>query len=279
MDVMERSEAKTGSRMPALFIPHGGGPCFFMDWTIRGEPADTWDKTAAWLRALVSTLPGRPKAIVVVSGHWEEDVFTASAAPRPGMIYDYYGFPPHTYELQYPAPGSPELAERIVELLTGAGLPARTDPSRGFDHGVFVPFLLIDPDATIPVVPLSLKADLDPAEHIAAGRALAPLREEGVLIVGSGMSFHNMRAFRTPAATEPSRLFDQWLTATVEASPAEREVGLVQWAEAPAGRVSHPREEHLLPLMVAAGAGSGEVGVKIFGDNVMRADVSAYRFG
>jgi aromatic ring-opening dioxygenase catalytic subunit (LigB family) len=171
------------------------------------------------------------------------------------------------------------LAERIVSLLTQAGLPARTDPSRGFDHGVFVPFLLIDPEASIPVVPLSLKADLDPAEHIAAGRALAPLREEGILIVGSGMSYHNMRGFRTPSATRPSAVFDQWLTGAVEAAPAERDANLTHWADAPAGRLSHPREEHLLPLMVAAGAGGDSPGTKVFGDNVMMADISAFRFG
>jgi aromatic ring-opening dioxygenase catalytic subunit (LigB family) len=269
----------SGGRMPTFFIPHGGGPCFFMDWSVMGGPADTWDKTEAWLRALVSTLPEKPKGIVVVSGHWEEPAFTASSADEPGMIYDYYGFPAHTYQLQYPAPGSPRLAKRVVSLLNGAGLPARTDPSRGFDHGVFVPFLLIDPEATIPVVPLSLKADLDPAEHLAAGRALAPLRDEGILVVGSGMSYHNMRAFRTPSATRPSAVFDQWLTGAVEAEPPTREASLRDWAEAPAGRLSHPREEHLLPLMVAAGAGEDSPGAKVFGDNVMMADISGYRFG
>jgi aromatic ring-opening dioxygenase catalytic subunit (LigB family) len=144
---------------------------------------------------------------------------------------------------------------------------------------VFVPFLLIDPEASIPVVPLSLKADLDPAEHIAAGRALAPLRDEGILIVGSGMSYHNMRAFRTPSATRPSAVFDQWLTSAIEAPQDAREAALAHWAEAPAGRLSHPREEHLLPLMIAAGAGDASAGTKVFGDNVMMADISGYRFG
>lgn len=274
------AEATAAStRMPTFFIPHGGGPCFFMDWTAMGGPADTWDATEAWLRGLLATLPERPRGIVVISGHWEEPVFTVSAAPHPGMIYDYYGFPPHTYELQYPAPGDPALARRVVDLLAGAGLPARIDPARGFDHGVFVPFLLVDPDATIPVVPLSLKADLDPAEHIAAGRALAALRDEGILIVGSGMSYHNMRGYRTKAAIEPSATFDRWLTDAVESPQATRETRLAAWADAPAARQSHPREEHLLPLMVAAGAGADEPGAKVFGDNVMMADISAFRFG
>jgi aromatic ring-opening dioxygenase catalytic subunit (LigB family) len=268
------------SALPTLFIPHGGGPCFFMDWTLMGGPADTWDATAAWLRGLSATLPARPKAIVVVSGHWEERVFTASAAAAPSMIYDYTGFPRHTYELQYPAPGEPVLAERIVSLLKAAGLPARTDSRRGFDHGIFIPFLLAFAAADSPVVPLSLTASLDPAEHLAAGRALAELRNEGVLIVGSGMSYHNMHAFRTPAATEPSKLFDDWLTETL--AQEEREVRwqrLCRWDTAPAARNAHPREEHLLPLMTAAGAGDDAPGRRIFSDNVMMATISGFRFG
>jgi len=267
------------AKLPSLFIPHGGGPCFFMDWTRMGGPADTWDRTAAWLRGLLATLPERPKGIVVISGHWEEDAFTVSTAEQPAMIFDYYNFPPHTYELSYPAPGSPALANRVVSLLKAAGLPARADPSRGFDHGVFVPFLLIEPEARIPVVPLSLRSSLDAGEHLAAGRALSSLRDEGVLIVGSGMSYHNMAGFFTPAAREPSGRFDRWLTAAIEADPATRWERLSHWSEGDAARASHPREEHLLPLMVAAGAGAAERGIRSFSDNVMMADISAFRFG
>jgi aromatic ring-opening dioxygenase catalytic subunit (LigB family) len=266
--------------MPSYFIPHGGGPCFFMDWTVVGGPADTWHKTAAWLRGLAASLPARPKAIVVVSGHWEESAFTASSAAAPALIYDYTGFPPATYQLRYPAPGAPELAGRIVELLKAAGLPARTDPSRGFDHGIFIQFLLIFPDADIPVVPLSLKHDLDPDEHLAAGRALASLRDEGVLIIGSGMSYHNMHAFSTPAATEPSEIFDRWLSETVgDPDPRDRWERLVEWSRAPAARNAHPREEHLLPLMVAAGAAADEPGARVFSDTAMMARLSGFRFG
>jgi len=271
--------AATTATMPTFFIPHGGGPCFFMDWTRMGGPADTWDKTAAWLKGLIATLPDRPKGIVVVSGHWEESVFTASTAERPGMIFDYHGFPPHTYQLDYPAPGAPALARRVVDLLTAAGLPARTDPSRGFDHGVFVPFLLVEPTASIPIVPLSLRSNLDPAEHLAAGRALASLRDEGILIVGSGMSYHDMRGFFTPAARAPSARFDKWLTDAIEADPSTRWDQLSHWSEGDAARASHPREEHLMPLMVAAGAGADSAGARAFGDNVMMADISAFRFG
>ncbi|GHC86935.1 DODA-type extradiol aromatic ring-opening family dioxygenase [Novosphingobium pokkalii] len=273
------SEIPATTAMPSLFIPHGGGPCFFMDWRAMGGPADAWDKTAAYLKGLIASLPQRPKGIVVISGHWEEDAFTASTAATPAMIYDYYGFPPHTYELQFPAPGAPELAERIVDLIKAEGLPARTDATRGFDHGVFIPFLLVTPEADIPVVPLSLKRDLDPQEHLRCGRALAALREEGVLIVGSGMSFHNMRAFFSPAALQPSATFDAWLTQAIEGEPQARWQALAQWASAPAARQSHPREEHLIPLMVAAGAAADAPGQRDFTDNVMMADISAFRFG
>lgn len=268
------------SALPTLFIPHGGGPCFFMDWTLMGGPADTWDATANWLRGLSATLPAKPKAIVVISGHWEERVFTASSASSPHMIYDYTGFPPHTYKLQYPAPGEPALAEHMVSLLKKAGLPARTDSTRGFDHGIFIPFLLAFAAADIPIVPLSLTANLDPAEHLAAGRALAELRNEGVLIVGSGMSYHNMHAFRTPAATAPSLIFDDWLTdALAEKDRETRWERLCRWDTAPAARNAHPREEHLLPLMTAAGAGDDSPGRRIFSDNVMMATISGFRFG
>ena len=269
-----------GETLPTFFIPHGGGPCFFMDWTLMGGPADTWKATETWLRGLAESLPRRPKAIVVVSGHWEESAFTASTATAPSLIYDYTGYPPHTYQLKYPAAGDPRLAERIVELLTAAGLPARTDPSRGFDHGIFIPFLLVFPDADIPVVPLSLKGDLDPAEHLAAGRALRALRDEGVLIVGSGMSYHNMRAFSTPAATQPSEAFDRWLTAAVsDEDPEHRWRSLAHWDQAPAARNAHPREEPLLPLMVAAGAAADDKGEQVFSDVAMMARLSGYRFG
>lgn len=258
-------------RLPTLFIPHGAGPCFFMDWT-RG-PADAWDRTADWLGGLIAALPERPRAILVVSGHWEAPAFTAGSAARPDLIYDYYGFPEHTYQLRFEAPGAPELAERVRALLAGAGLPAARDEARGWDHGVFVPLKVALPDADIPVVQLSLQEGLDPGLHLAAGRALAPLRDEGVLILGSGMSWHNMRGFN-PAFTETSRRFDDWLSSAV-ADPAT----LADWESAPYARAAHPREEHLAPIFVAAGAAAGETGRKVFGDEVMDVAISAFQFG
>ncbi len=263
-------------RQPAIFLPHGGGPCFFMDWT--WGPADTWNATKRFLEGLASTLPEPPKALLVVSGHWEESAFTASAAPAPSLIFDYSGFPEHTYRLTWPAPGDPELAAHVSGLLSQAGLPAAMSPSRGFDHGVFVPLKVAFPEAQIPVVTLSLAGSLDPALHLGAGRALAPLRDEGVLIVGSGMSFHNLRGYFRPETPERARAFDAWLTQAVESPTAERTAQLTAWREAPFADYAHPREEHLIPLMVAAGAGGDGVGRRIFGDEPMGAAISAYRF-
>jgi aromatic ring-opening dioxygenase catalytic subunit (LigB family) len=263
------------SALPALFIPHGGGPCFFMEW----EPTGTWDKMATWLRALPASIAEKPKAVVVISGHWEAEEFSVTSHPNPPLIYDYAGFPPHTYQLRYDAPGSPGLAEQVRQLLVEAGIPARLDAVRGFDHGVFIPFKLIYPNADIPIVQLSLRTGLDPSEHIRAGAALASLRDQRVLVVGSGMSYHNMRGFGGNAL-EPSDRFDAWLGEAVgDPNPKVRNQKLVQWQDAPAARQAHPREEHLLPLMVASGAAGDQLGRKIFSDRVMGATVSAYRFG
>ena len=263
-------------RQPAIFIPHGGGPCFFMDWT--WGPADTWKATQAFLEGLAATLPETPRAMLVVSGHWEEPAFTAGSGARPGLIFDYTGFPEQTYKLTWPAPGSPELAVRVAALLAAAGLPAATDANRGYDHGVFVPLKVAFPGAEIPVATLSLASSLDPALHLAAGRALGPLRDEGVLIVASGMSFHNLRAYLQPQTAERARAFDSWLTQAVESPAAERDAMLKDWRNAPFATFAHPREEHLIPLFVAAGAGGEAPGRRVFGDEPMGAAISAYRF-
>ena len=262
-------------RLPTFFIPHGAGPCFFMDW--RRGPPDTWDTTAAWLRGLIPALPERPQAILAISGHWEEPVFTVGSAERPELIFDYFGFPEDTYRLRFDAPGSPELARRVVGLLTQAGLAAREDPARGWDHGVFVPLKLVLPDADIPVVQLSLRNGLDPQAHLAAGAALAPLRDEGVLILGSGMSWHNMRGF-SPAFTGKSEAFDTWLSQAMT-DAARRDEAIRGWESAPYAREAHPREEHLAPLFVAAGAATGEPGRHAFRDVAMDVVLSGYAFG
>lgn len=265
----------TTSSMPTLYIPHGAGPCFFMDW----DSPDTWQRMGDFLRGVLSTLPQPPTAIVIVSSHWEADAFTVGSGEHPAMVFDYNGFPPHTYRLSYPAPGDPGLAARVRSLLTEAGLPTAEDPQRGYDHGVFIPLMLVAPAADIPVVTLSLRRGLDAREHAAAGRALRPLRDEGVLIIGSGMSYHNQRAFRRAEAGPVSERFDAWLAAAVAVTdPDERIASLAAWDAQPDGRASHPREEHLIPLMVAAGAGGAAPGRQVLRDRVIGATVSAFRF-
>lgn len=247
-----------------------------MEW--NWGPADTWKKTEQFLAGLAATLPARPRAMVVISGHWEEPAFTAGAGASPELIYDYSGFPEHTYRLKWPAPGDPPLAARISELLRQAGLPSAADPARGYDHGIFIPLKVAFPEAQIPVVPLSLDTTLDPALHMAAGRVLAPLREENVLIVGSGMSFHNLRAYLRPDTAERARAFNAWLTETVELPAPQRALRLAAWHAAPFASFAHPREEHLLPLMVAVGAGGAAPGKRVFTDEPMGAAISAFRF-
>lgn len=264
------------ARMPTLFVPHGAGPCFFMDW----NPPDAWNAMADFLKNVASTLPTRPSAIVMVSAHWIEPGFSVTSGAHPELIYDYHGFPPHTYELRYPAPGAPQLAARIAALLGQAQLPARQDGARGFDHGMFIPLKLMFPDAGIPVVQLSLRHDLDPQAHLDAGRALAALRDEGVLIIGSGMSFHNMRGYGDPRFGPVSDAFDRWLVQTVASAAPPREHALAAWEQAPSARLCHPprAEEHLLPLMVVAGAAGEAGGQCVFSDRVMETTLSAFRF-
>lgn len=257
---------------PSLFIPHGGGPCFFMD-----DPRGVWTGMAAFLRALPDQLPEPPTAILIVSGHWETDGFAFTGTAQPGLIYDYSGFPPETYRLRYDAPGDPALAAKAAALLTDAGLSASVDAERGLDHGVFVPLKVAFPNAAIPVVEMSVDRGLDPAAHLAAGRALAPLREEGVLIVASGMSFHNMRGYGDPRFTEPSERFDAWLDSTAALDGPQRAERLASWESAPAARLAHPDAEHLLPLMVAAGAAQGR-GEKIYGEHVFKTAISGFAF-
>lgn len=265
------------TRLPTFYLAHGGGPCFFMEWTMG--PRDTWKRMADWLGGISSSLPRRPDKLLVISAHWEANVPTVIGSNAPPLLYDYYGFPKSTYELTWPAPGSPELAARVVSLLSKAGIESDETTERGFDHGVFIPLKVAFPKAEFPTVQLSLQKGLDPRAHIALGRALAPLRDEGVLILGSGMSYHNMGSFMTPAAKSDSAAFDAWLERTAAELPPARDASLEHWTDAPSARACHPREEHLLPLMVAAGAAGEDGGRVAFRDFVMGSTVSAIRFG
>lgn len=262
------------SALPTYYLPHGGGP-----WPAMPEQAPAYRSLTAFLRGLLADAGRTPRAIVIASGHWEEPIPTVTARSDYSMLYDYSGFPKETYALQYPAPGSPQVAARVTDLLTAAGIPVTAELERGYDHGVFVPLMVAVPEANIPVVPLSLIAGLDPARHIALGRALAPLRNEDVLIAGSGMSFHNLRALFGGGDLRRADRFDAWLNDAVTGDPAQREQQLAAWAAAPEARFAHPREEHLLPLMIAAGAANGEPGTRVFNDRLMGAATSGFRFG
>jgi aromatic ring-opening dioxygenase catalytic subunit (LigB family) len=260
---------------PVIYIPHGGGPL-----PLLGDPDHAG--LVDFLRGIRPEL-GQPAAVLVVSAHWEATRPAITSGATPPLLYDYYGFPPESYAIQYPAAGQPELAQRVYDLLTSAGFSPHMDGQRGFDHGVFVPLKLMLPEADIPCIQLSQLASLDPASHIALGKALAALRQENVLIVGSGMSFHNLRAFfasRSSQASQESLVFDRWLVETCT-SPAlslpEREARLTDWEGAPYARFCHPREDHLLPLHVCFGAAAASTPAAraVFSGDVMGQRVSA----
>jgi aromatic ring-opening dioxygenase catalytic subunit (LigB family) len=264
-------------RLPVYFISHGGGPWSFMDDSSRAAYA----QLEASLAAMPAEIGTTPSAVLMISAHWEESEFTLTSHPQPPMVYDYYGFPDYTYQIHYDAPGDPALAERVRDLILAAGMPARLDPERGFDHGAFTPLKVIYPRADVPVIQMSLKAGLDPETHLALGRAIAPLRDDGVLIVGSGLSYHNLRQFFSPRGWGPSREFDGWLEGVLRVgNPMERAKLLADWEAAPAARAAHPREEHLLPLMVAVGAaGSDAAQLAYHEENFLGGlTVSSYRF-
>ncbi len=265
-------------KQPTLYIPHGGGP-----WHVMGDssfaPRAAYAPLRGYLEAIPQALPAAPKAVLVVSAHWEAPFPRVQSSANPGLLYDYGGFPEHTYRLTWPAPGAPEVAQEVQRLLKAAGMTSVADAERRFDHGTFVPMMVSWPEASIPTFQLSLLSSLDPQAHLELGRALIPLREQGVLILGSGMSFHSFRLFGRPEARAISQAFDGWLQGLATASPEARWAALRNWAAAPGARAAHPREEHLLPLMVAAGAAGQDAARVDFTGELMGVQVSALRFG
>ncbi|MBC7539436.1 MAG: dioxygenase [Bacteriovorax sp.] len=241
-----------------------------------------FDKLEASLISIAKEV-GRPKAILMISGHWEEENFTLMANLNPPMLYDYGGFPEHTYHVQYAAPGDLELVARAKALIEGAGFPVGIDKSRGFDHGTFVPLSVMYPEADVPVVQLSLKKNYDPETHYQLGLALAPLREEGILIIGSGLTYHNLRQFgKGEAASLASAQFDEWLRKVlIDFSKDERHQQLLEWSKAPSARTAHPDEDHLIPLHVVVGAAENETGILIYHEDkgFGGMSVSSFRFG
>ena len=264
-------------RFPAIYLSHGGGPWPFVE--VPFIPPGELEPLRSYLAGVVTSLPSRPRAALVVSAHWEAPVATLLTNPRPPMLYDYTGFAPEAYELQWPAPTATFLVDRVTELLEGAGLPTARNAERGFDHGTFIPLMVALPEADLPVLQVSLLRSLDPAEHLAMGRALAPLRDEGVLLLGSGNSYHNMPGFGHAESTEPSRVFDEWLADAVTREPGERTRLLEHWTLAPFARHCHPREEHLLPLHVMAGAALDDAATLPLRMKALSVHVSGVQFG
>lgn len=263
--------------LPAYFISHGGGP-----WPWIKEMAPHFSILEKFLREIPGQLKAKPKAILMISGHWEEKEFTVMTNPNPPMLYDYGGFPEHTYQIKYSATGSPMVADRVKDLLLDQGIPVLKDSTRGFDHGAFAPLYVMYPKADVPVVQLSLKKSLDPEEHLQVGKALRQLRKEGVLIIGSGLSFHNLRLMDDiRVAATPSLQFDTWLQNTVISQVGEaRNKELINWKSAPFARVAHPREEHLIPLMVTVGAAETDPVELCHHEKFLGAmTVSSFKFG
>lgn len=259
--------------LPTYFISHGGGP---WPW-LKVEMGGMYDKLEASLQSIVAELGPKPRAVLCVSGHWESPGFAVMGAKEPGMVYDYSGFPPFTYTIRYAAPGAPELAARVQELMPGT----RLDLQQGFDHGTFAPLAVMYPEADVPILQLSIRSDYDVEAHLGAGRALRALREEGVLMIGSGLSYHNLRMLG-PAGAKPSSEFDAWLRESLCASVGEaRNERLRQWESAPSARMAHPREDHLIPLMVAVGAAEEEAATCVYFEDTFFGAITAssYRFG
>ncbi|MBX3461335.1 MAG: dioxygenase [Planctomycetes bacterium] len=263
--------------LPVVFVSHGAPTL----------AVDVGDPTHAFLSALGRELP-LPRAIIVISAHWEDDVFAVTGAERLSTIHDFSGFPAELYDIRYEPPGDPALAARIAGLIAGAGLPSRVDPARGLDHGAWVPLMLAYPAADIPVVQVSLRRGLDAAQHIALGRALAPLRKDH-LIIASGSAVHNLRMLDWAAMGQPAQdaasapwaaAFEDWLRETMALSGVPRQSRLAEWESAPEARRAHAREEHLIPLHVAAGAGGDEPAALVHQSWQMgNLSLSAWRLG
>lgn len=250
---------------PVLYFPHGGGPLPLLG-------GGGHEKMVRFLQMMAPIL-GRPDAILVVSAHWEELKPMVTSGQNPTLIYDYYGFPEEAYQIEYPAPGEPVLAEKMVSLIKAAGQTAWRHSQRGFDHGLYVPLKIMYPSASIPCLQQSLISSLDADDHIQLGKALASLRHENILVMGSGFSFHNLRAFgpgNISVQDSQNEKFQQWLieTCTGEMSESQREKQLITWESAPFARYCHPREEHLLPLHVCYGMTQSKAKL-VFDEEVM----------
>lgn len=258
------------SKSSVLYIPHGGGPLPLLDHEDHKE-------MIAFLKQIPSSIP-TPSAIIMISAHWESQDVSITSSENPEMIYDYSGFPKETYEITYPAPGNPELAKKVQTLLENQGIKANLDDKRGYDHGLYVPLKLMYPKAQIPCIQISLVKGLDPKKHIEIGNALSELKDENILVIGSGMSLHNMQALMTGQADKGNQAFEEWLIDTCtnpDLTEDQREQHLIDWSNAPSARYCHPREEHLIPLHVCYGMAQSQAKL-VFDGDIMGKKTSAY---
>lgn len=261
---------KTDSNCSVLYIPHGGGPM-----PLLGDPGHL--DLVNFLKTIPEKIQ-KPEVILVISAHWEESIPTLISGRLPPLIYDYYGFPYEAYEIEYNAKGAPALAEKMFTLLDKNGLKARLDDQRGYDHGMFVPLKLMYPEADIPCLQLSLIKGLDPSLHIEMGKALKELKDEKMLILGSGFSFHNMREFGNPKTDFKNNSFQNWLVQTLTdetLSATDRHEKLTKWEKAPHARYCHPREERLLPLHVCCGL-TGSAAKETFDIKILNKNATAF---
>lgn len=262
------------TKMPAFFISHGGGP-----WPWVPQLREVFTKLEASFHDIVKALPEKPKAILMISGHWEADQVRVMSSDAPPMEYDYFGFPPETYQIKYASPGAPDLAKHVLGLMEDAGIKAEADPNQGYDHGTFVPAYIMYPEAEVPLIQVSMLNSYDPEAHFAIGRALAPLRDEGVLIIGSGLSYHNMQKMNAEARV-PSAAFDAWLGDAMAKDPAARTSDLLAWEHAPYARECHVKEDHLVPIFVALGAAEDAKATRVYHESNLLGGIAAssYRF-
>ena len=258
-----------------LFIPHGGGPLPILGDSLHKE-------IIKFLKKIKFRI-NKPSSIIVISAHWEEDEVNITSGEKPSLIYDYYGFPEESYKITYPAPGNSKLANKIKNLLKATNINSKLNPERGFDHGVFIPLKIMYPEASITCVQISLLKNLDPKKHIEMGKALSSLMDENILILGSGMSFHNLNILlsgseSTDSDNAKNKEFDDWLVnvcAGDKLNNVEKEKALIEWIKAPSARFCHPREEHLIPLHVCYGIKNKKADL-VFNDNVIEKKVSAF---
>jgi aromatic ring-opening dioxygenase catalytic subunit (LigB family) len=255
-----------------IYFSHGGGPL-----PILNDPSH--DKMIQFMIDL-PTIIRRPDSIIVFSAHWEDDVVTIQSGSSPEIMYDYFGFPDAAYNLKYPCKGSSDLAKRAADLFLKSGIEYRLDEKRPYDHGSYIPLKMMYPDADIPVIQISLNHNLDPLTHLNIGKALKPLLDENILIIGSGFSFHNMRRFDWEGRNLEDQLNNEFQDKLIEICCGEKDEEVkweyfIDWDKLPGARYCHPREEHLLPLLVCAGL-SMNTGTKIFDDYILGKRATAF---